>query len=67
MKTKVVEAFVRECPALEFLKSDHYEPSYATSNAIRFLALLIWDKDIHYYFCYESPFAVSYLQNISSP
>ena len=50
MKTKVVGVSVTECLALEFLKSDHYEPSYATSNAIRFSALLIWDKHIPYYF-----------------
>ena len=40
MKTKIVGASIRECPALEFLKSDHYEPSYATSNAIRFSVAL---------------------------
>ena len=40
MKTKIVGASVTECPALEFLKSDHYEPSYATSNAIRFSVAL---------------------------
>ena len=40
MKTKIAGASVTECPALEFLKSDHYEPSYATSNAIRFSVAL---------------------------
>ena len=37
---KILGASVTECLALEFLKSDHYEPSYATSNAIRFSVAL---------------------------
>ena len=40
MKTKVVGASITNWHALEFLKSDHYEPSYATSNAIRFSVAL---------------------------